>query len=239
MTTTISGWTLIPTANDPRLRRIRVPGTDWELLVERVAAPLLAAFAADFNERVARIAGPVLDDWSWSPPRLGNASSLPSDHCSGRAIDINATGTGSQALDVKGIGDSWWRENPDAARAMRELLAEYEALSWGALVDLGGVYRRFSDPMHVFVTPGVSDARIRAVIDRLGIDENGIRGGFDVDEATLRKIIRDEVEAGWQREVTDPVTGEKKKRGALLVRARADAYAAATNTQPSPAGEGE
>lgn len=174
MARTISGWTPIPNPYDSRLTVVRVPGTSWSIRAERTVAPLFAAFASDFNRKVAKIDGPVLDDWSWSPMRTGRASSAISDHCAGRAIDINAIGTGSQAKGNRNIGDGWWRRTKKHVR-MRMLLRKYKVFNWGALSSIGGVYNRLSDPMHVFVKPGTSDAQIRAVIRKLGIRPDGKR----------------------------------------------------------------
>ena len=84
-----------------------------------------------------------------------------SDHCGGVAIDLNATKEGSQSKS-----NTWWVRHPIKARRMRRLLRKYRLLEWG------GDYKRFYDPMHLVIkSPDVKG--VRDEMKRLRITPSG------------------------------------------------------------------
>ena len=161
MSTTIKGWDVIPTMNDPRLRLFTVPGTNRKMRLRKDVGPYLIAFASEYHKDIAPIDQGTFDDWAWTVPRKGNASSKISDHCGGVAIDLNATKEGSQSKS-----NVWWAKHPVKAARMRGLLKKYKLLEWG------GDYKNFYDPMHlVIVKPDVN--AVKREMLRLGITPAG------------------------------------------------------------------
>lgn len=164
MGTTIHGWPVIEQGNDPRLELFRVPGTNRKLRLRKDLGPYLIAFAAEYHKVIAPIDNGTFDDWAWCPPRDGRASSGTSDHCGGVAIDINATKEGSQG----GASLTWW-SSPIRRAKLATLRKRYKLLEWG------GDYKRFRDPMHWTFKTGVKAPEIKAEMKRLGINGNGVR----------------------------------------------------------------
>jgi len=162
---TIKGWDVIPKMNDPRLKLFTVPGTKRKLRLRRDVGGYLIAFTAEYHRVIAPIDEGTFDDWSWTAPRTGRASSKISDHCGGVAIDLNATKEGSQSKS-----NVWWKKHPVKALRMKRLLRQYNLLEWG------GNYKNFYDPMHLCIkTPNV--ALVKKEMKRLGITSTGrIRG---------------------------------------------------------------
>lgn len=161
MAKTIKGWDVIPKMNDPRLKLFTVPGTKRKLRLRKDVGGYLIAFAAEYNRVIAPIDKGTFDDWAWTAPRTGRASSKISDHCGGVAIDLNATKEGSQSKS-----NVWWVNHPVKALRMKRLLRQYNLLEWG------GNYKNFYDPMHfVIKTPNV--ATVKREMLRLGITPAG------------------------------------------------------------------
>ena len=159
--TTINGWPVISSGNDPKLKLFTVPGTKRKLRLRADVGPYLVAFASEYHKLIAPIDEGTFDDWAWAPVRTGRASSRISDHCGGVAIDLNATKEGSQSKS-----NTWWVRHPVKAARMRRLLRKYRLLEWG------GDYKRFYDPMHLVIrTPDV--AAVRKEMRRLGISPAG------------------------------------------------------------------
>lgn len=159
--TTINGWPVIASGNDERLRLFTIPGTKRKLRLRRDVGPYLVAFAAEYHQQIAPIDEGTFDDWAWSPVRDGRASSKISDHCAGVAIDLNATKEGSQSKS-----NTWWVRHPVKAARMRRLLKKYHLLEWG------GDYKRFYDPMHL-VIKNPNAKQVRAEMKQLGITAAG------------------------------------------------------------------
>lgn len=158
---TIHGWPVIKDGSSPQLALFTVPGTDRKLRLRKDVGPYLVAFAAEYHEKIRPIDRGTFDDWAWSPYRKGNASSKISDHCGGVAIDLNATGEGSQSRS-----NTWWKLNPVKLLTLRKMLRKYHLLEWG------GDYRTFYDPMHFVIdTPSVT--AVKAEMKRLGIRPDG------------------------------------------------------------------
>ncbi len=161
MTTTIKGWPVIKSYADPMLRNFLVPGTKRNLKLRKDVGPYLIAFASEYHTQIAPIDVGILDDWAYHPPRKGNASDKISDHSGGVAIDLNATKEGSQSKS-----NVWWARHPIKAARMKALLRKYKLLEWG------GNYKNFYDPMHLVIkTPSVD--LVKLDMKRLGITASG------------------------------------------------------------------
>lgn len=158
---TIKGWPVISKGTDPLLKEFTVPGTKRKLRLRKDVGPYLVAFASEYHQQIEPIDEGRLDDWAWAPVRKGRASTRVSDHCGGVAIDLNATAEGSQSPS-----NVYWRKHPVKALRMRALLKKYRLLEWG------GDYKKFFDPMHLTLhTPDVK--LVRAEMARLGITPSG------------------------------------------------------------------
>jgi len=161
MTKTIKGWDVIPNMSDKRLKLFTVPGAKRHLRLRRDVGGYLVAFATEYDRKIRPIDKGVWDDWAWTAPRKGRASSAISDHCGGVAIDLNATKEGSQSRS-----NVWWARHPIKALRIKRLLRQYKLLEWG------GNYKNFYDPMHfVIKTPNV--ALVKREMLRLGITAGG------------------------------------------------------------------
>ena len=87
MATSLNGWLVIKTSIDPRLRLIKIPGTNRRVRFRRAVAPVFAAFLADWNrempDRLKLNKGP-LDGWTY---RFSRYVKNYSNHASGTAVD--------------------------------------------------------------------------------------------------------------------------------------------------------
>lgn len=161
MEKTIKGWDVIPNVSDKRLKLFTIPGTKRHMRLRKDVGPYLVAFMAEYHRVIAPVDRGTYDDWAWTAPRKGRASSRISDHCGGVAIDINATREGSQSKS-----NVWWAKHPVRALRMKRLLRQYSMLEWG------GTYERFYDPMHLVIKePNVS--QVKAEMKKLGILPSG------------------------------------------------------------------
>lgn len=161
MSKTIKGWDVIPTMSDKRLRLFTIPGSKRNMRLRKDVGGYLVAFIAEYHKHIAPIDEGTFDDWAWTVPRKGNASSKISDHCGGVAVDLNATKEGSQSKS-----NTWWVRHPVKAARMRSMLRRFNLLEWG------GDYKNFYDPMHLVIkTPSV--AAVKAEMKRLGITPTG------------------------------------------------------------------
>jgi len=147
--------------SDKRLKLFPVPGAKRHLRLRRDVGGYLVAFATEYDRKIRPIDKGVWDDWAWTAPRKGRASSRISDHCGGVAIDLNATKEGSQSKS-----NVWWKKHPVKALRMKRLLRKYKLLEWG------GNYKNFYDPMHLVIkTPNI--ALVKREMKRLGITSTG------------------------------------------------------------------
>lgn len=162
MALTIHGWPVLKDWSDQRLRQFKIPGTTRNMTLRGDVGPYLVAFASEYHKLIAPLDKGTFDDWSYTVPRLGRASSSISDHSGGVAIDLNATKEGAQSQS----NVTWWKHPVRAARLAR-LRRKYHLLEWG------GSYTKFYDPMHWTFKYGVSPTQVKAEMKRLGIDKNG------------------------------------------------------------------
>jgi hypothetical protein len=158
---TINGWDVIPNMSDERLKLFTVPGTKRRMRLRKDVGPYLIAFASEYHKLIQPIDVGTFDDWAWTLPRKGNASSKISDHCGGVAIDLNATKEGSQSKS-----NVWWVKHPLKALTMRKLLKKYKLLEWG------GDWKNFYDPMHLVIKKPDVTAVKREML-RLGVTASG------------------------------------------------------------------
>jgi glycine/D-amino acid oxidase-like deaminating enzyme len=157
---TIHDWPWIGHESDARLQRFAIPGvSDRELILRRDVGPYLVAFAAQYHRRIAPLDHGTMDVWSWVERRPGRASSRISDHCGGIAIDLNATKEGAQD---RSNFESFWRQ-PRTWERLQKLRAEFPLLEWG------GDYESFYDPMHWTFRHGVGREDVLADISRQGL----------------------------------------------------------------------
>ena len=161
MEKTIKGWDVIPNMSDKRLKLFMVPGTKRHMRLRKDVGPYLVAFMAEYHRVIAPVDTGTYDDWAWTAPRKGNASSKISDHCGGVAIDINATREGSQSRS-----NVWWAKHPVKALRMKRLLNQYSMLEWG------GNYKNFYDPMHLVIKQA-NVAAVKVQMKKLGILPSG------------------------------------------------------------------
>ena len=143
------------------MKLFTIPGTKRKMRLRKDVGPYLVAFMAEYHRVIAPVDTGTFDDWAWTAPRKGRASSRISDHCGGVAIDINATREGSQSKS-----NVWWAKHPVRALRMKRLLRQYSMLEWG------GNYRNFYDPMHV-VIKRANVAAVKAEMKKLGILPSG------------------------------------------------------------------
>jgi hypothetical protein len=88
MGVSLNGWPTIKSANDPRLKTMKIPGTQRTVRLRRGVAPVFAAFLADWHkempERLKLNKGPV-DSWVYREARTNTGFS---NHASGTAVDL-------------------------------------------------------------------------------------------------------------------------------------------------------
>lgn len=174
MATTLNGWTAIRYALDPRLRTIKIPGTNRSIRVNRVAAPLFASFLADWQRemptRMNLNPGPT-DGWNYRASRF--VSGL-SNHASGTAVDVLY----SSVLPAD--------NQPHMTQTEKEILdriLDRYVTSDGHRVLANGEWWKSSDGMHTELSQAwdrgakrnTTIEDVKEVIARLGIDNDGNR----------------------------------------------------------------
>lgn len=172
MPTSINGWSVLdnPPWGDSRLTRKSVPGTPASLWMRGSVLPLFLALCKDYHDTIhALTVGGDTDGYDYREARMANSWS---DHSSGTAVDIRASHEGAQGTGNR----SWWvGEKAEAAVVIKE---RYEIVIWGGAKDLGGDYQnpKYWDWMHWAVKPGITQSDVDAVIRRLNISPDGVRG---------------------------------------------------------------
>lgn len=97
---------------------------------------LIAHYALWFADTIEPLIGRVTDDWGWAPLRpIRGYRDRYSEHCGGRAADLNAT---RHPLGRRGTFTAL-----QSARIRARLLIYRGCLRWG------GDYRRRADEMHI------------------------------------------------------------------------------------------
>jgi hypothetical protein len=168
MATSINGWPVLSPTSSQLVNR-RVPGTNRYLRLRADVAPLLLALAAEYHRKIRSIDTGTYDDWGYAY-RQANAADAWSDHSSGTAMDLNATGEGAMGSN----NYNWWLYN-ERYKIAKALKAKYGVVIWGGATALGGDYRyaRNWDWMHWAIRPGVTLSQVKAQIAKLGIRPDG------------------------------------------------------------------
>ena len=127
-----NGWPASKDPNEIAIKPFLVKGTKIKLRANKVAGQLLAAFAAEFHEKVEAIDNGKLDDWGYCYRSIRNSASSLSNHASGSAIDLNSS------KHPLGKEDTF---NKAQQKIIQELIKKY-GLAWG------GNYKKRKDDMH-------------------------------------------------------------------------------------------
>ena len=127
-----NGWPASKDPNEIAIKPFLVKGTKIKLRANKVAGELLAAFAAEFNEKVEAIDGGSLDDWGYCYRPIRGTTANLSNHASGSAIDLNST------KHPLGKDKTFTKEQE---KTIQQLIKKYK-LAWG------GNYKKRKDEMH-------------------------------------------------------------------------------------------
>jgi D-alanyl-D-alanine carboxypeptidase len=151
MTTLLSqnGWAASADRNAIGIHNYLIDGANQHFAMCANAAPVLGAFLAEFNKLIEPInkPGAVFDDWGYNFELIPNSKDY-SNHCSGTAIDVNAT-------------KHQWKAATSGYTTVQETaidgLCKKYGIRWGWRYLHG-----FKDPMHfeIIETPAQVAARI-------------------------------------------------------------------------------
>lgn len=173
MAKSLNGWSVIMTAADPRLRVIKIPGTNRTVRMRRAVAPVFAAFLADWHaempKRLKLDDGPV-DSWVFRKSRFTDGYS---NHASGTAVDLR--------YDIL-KPDGKPHMSQTEMKILNKILDRYKT-SDGHRIFANGEWWRKPDGMHTELSQSWDRGALRnttlndvlQVQKNLGIDKNGIR----------------------------------------------------------------
>lgn len=172
MTTSLNGWTVLSGYNDKRLATGPVPNCRSRTLTTRKEAlPLFLCFASLYHKYVRPLNNSRFDEFSYRPaPKV-----LPqyvSDHCSGTAIDLNASMEGFPGSK----NASWWAVNTSARTNLTNFLGAFDdIIVWGGLATYGGTAASVAeaDWGHFALASGSTVSDVESVISGLQIDKRG------------------------------------------------------------------
>lgn len=128
----VNGWPASKDPNEIAIKPFFIKGTKIKFRANKVAGQLLAAFAAEFHEKVEAIDNGKLDDWGYCYRSIRNSASSLSNHASGSAIDLNSS------KHPLGKEDTFTKAQQ---KTIQELIKKY-GLAWG------GNYKKRKDDMH-------------------------------------------------------------------------------------------
>ena len=152
MTTSQNGWPSSTNRAAIHVANYLIDGANQHLAMCAGAAPVLAAFAAEFNKLVTPINAPgtVYDDWGYGCGDNRGIGAMDSNHASGTAIDLNAT-KHIQGGTVSGY-------TPKQEQRIFTLCTKY-GIRWGF------TYQFNKDPMHfeIIETPATVATRIKTM----------------------------------------------------------------------------
>lgn len=146
-----NGWTA---SKDPKaidIKAFPITGTKIKLRCNAIAGRLLAAFAAEFNEKVEKLEGATFDDWSYAYRNVRNSPTDLSNHSSGTAIDLNAI------KHPLGKANTFTKEQQTV---IRQLCTKYGLRA-------GMDYKGRKDDMHFEIA--CSPAEAKKLADELGL----------------------------------------------------------------------
>ena len=148
-TTSQNGWPSSADRNAITVKNFVIDGANQHFAMATDAAPVLAAFAAEFNKTVVPINAPgtVYDDWGYGCGDNRGIAAMESNHASGTALDINST------KHIQGGTVSGYTLSQQIT--INHLCTKY-GLRWGFN------YHTNKDPMHfeIVETPAQVKARI-------------------------------------------------------------------------------
>lgn len=189
MATTLSGWPTLdnPDWDDPRLTRLKVPGTPCVFYGRADVAPYFVAMLIDYNHTIAPLKSrDDVDGYDARPARAGGGRA--SDHYGGVAVDVLASGVGAQGSGNR----AFWLSREKQIVA---LLKKYQLLYWGGDASIGeGEYRgqyhnQFIDPMHFYARPGTDVAAFKAEMKRMGIRPDGTTATAPAFSAHIQHLL--------------------------------------------------
>ncbi len=172
MATTLSGHPALR-PYDPRLRTRRVPGRPVSLRAHWAALPLMLR-ASVLLDQVCQIRTSDSGSYNYRYPR-GSTSGPMSDHC-GWAFE-------HWTLRIGRVGFPTHMSRSEAAQ-ISQILRRFHTgdgrvvFGWGASDQSPGVdypltYSRLSDPMHIYVAPGITVTDLKTVRARMRINADG------------------------------------------------------------------
>ena len=156
-----NGWPASKDVESIRIKSYAIKGSNVKLRCAYFAAPLLVAFAGDFNEIIEPIDGGALDDWGYCYRDVRGVPGKLSNHSSGTAIDLNAT---KHPLGKAGTF-------PAEKVPMILALTRKYSLIWG------GTWTR-RDEMHFEV--GIDPVKAAKLIQKLGLEYDQPKGQIGV-----------------------------------------------------------
>lgn len=192
MATTLNGWTAITDGSSNKLRTIAIPGTTRKIKVNAEAAPLFAAFFADWQrEMPARLnlnPGPT-DGWNYRDSRY---TTKLSNHASGTAVDVLY----SSKLPADGKGHMTKEEK----EILNDILSRYVTSDghrvlangeWWNVPHRDGMHTELSQSWDRGAKRNTTVADVREVIKRLKIDKDGNRplGAWDGTVPTFENVV--------------------------------------------------
>jgi hypothetical protein len=177
MATTLNGWPAITSATSNDLRTITIPGTKKRITVQKDAAPLFAAFYADWERRMPnrmKLENGMIACWNYRYSRYDTKAL--SNHASATAVDclndtvLPADGQAHMTSEEKAILDDILSlyVTDDGHR----VLANGE---WWNTPHKDGMHTELSQAWDRYAKRNTTLADVRNVINRLGIDKDGNR----------------------------------------------------------------
>jgi len=149
--TSYNGWPASKDAESIRIKSYAIKGSSVKFRCAYFAAPLLVAFAEQFNELIEPIDGGALDDWGYCYRDVRGVPGKLSNHSSGTAIDLNAS---KHSLGKAGTF-------PAEKIPMIQALVKKYGLAWG------GDYKDRKDEMHFEVA--LDPLKAATLIEKLGL----------------------------------------------------------------------
>jgi len=157
-----NGWPASKDVESIRIKSYAIKGSKVKLRCAYFAAPLLVAFAEDFNELIEPIDGGALDDWGYCYRMVRGSTTRLSNHSSGTAIDLNAT---KHPLGKAGTF-------PAETVPLLKALAKKYGLFWG------GDYLNRRDEMHFEIA--LDPVKAAKLIEKLGLEYDQPKGQIGV-----------------------------------------------------------
>jgi hypothetical protein len=155
-----NGWPASKDVESIRIKSYAIKGSSVKLRCAYFAAPLLVAFAEDFNELIEEI-DDGKDDWGFCYRDVRGVPGKLSNHSSGTAIDLNAT---KHPLGKTGTFE------PGEVTMILALTRKY-GLIWG------GTWTR-KDEMHFEI--GIDPVKAAKLIEKLGLEYDQPKGQIGV-----------------------------------------------------------